>query len=184
MKQLNMKTPLVFRLGVVLLCVMLMSTHLTGNLYARYSTTATGSDSARVARFSITNTLTTPTQNTAVSLNFYDPEKLKDTITFEVSSSSEVAVEYDVVVTLPSGPDYSPDYSWLSITLGDNTTITGTGDANVFTFSDAGEFAPNSTDKQMHTMTFSILESYQGKPNGLTNITGEVQITVHAEQID
>ena len=180
MKQLNMKTPLVFRLGVVLLCVMLMSTHLTGNLYARYSATATGSDSARVARFSITNTLTTPTQNTAVSLNFYDPEKLKDTITFEVSSSSEVAVEYDVVVTLPDGPDYS----WLSIALDNKTPITETSITNVFTFSDVGTFAPNATDKQVRTLTFSILESHQGKPNGLANITGDVQITVHAEQID
>ena len=180
MKQLNMKTPLVFRLGVVLLCVMLMSTHLTGNLYARYSATATGSDSARVARFSITNTLTTPTQNTAVSLNFYDPEKLEDTITFEVSSSSEVAVKYDVVVTLPSGSDYS----WLSIALDNKTPITGTGITNVFTFSDVGTFAPNETDKQVRTLTFSILESYQGNPGGLTDITGDVQITVHAEQID
>ena len=51
MKQLNQKTPWVFRLGVALLCVMLMTTHFTGNLYARYSTTATGSDSARVAKF-------------------------------------------------------------------------------------------------------------------------------------
>ena len=51
MTKSNSKTPLVFRIGLALLCAMILSTHLMGNLYARYSTTAVGSDRARVAKF-------------------------------------------------------------------------------------------------------------------------------------
>ena len=51
MRQLNKeKTPIVFRVGVVLLCAMLITTSMMGGLYARYTTTVTGSATARVAK--------------------------------------------------------------------------------------------------------------------------------------
>ena len=51
MNQLNKaNTPLVFRIGVILLCAVFYSVHLMGGLYARYSTTMMGSDAARVAK--------------------------------------------------------------------------------------------------------------------------------------
>ena len=52
MKQWNIKAPLVFRLGVALLCAMLITSHMMGGLYARYTTTVMGSASANVAKFS------------------------------------------------------------------------------------------------------------------------------------
>lgn len=51
MNQLNKaNTPLVFRIGVILLCAVFYSVHLMGGLYARYSTTMMGSAAARVAK--------------------------------------------------------------------------------------------------------------------------------------
>ena len=50
-QQNNIKTPIVFRIALVLLCVMLFSFYLIGGLYARYTASASGGDSARVARF-------------------------------------------------------------------------------------------------------------------------------------
>lgn len=50
MKQSNIKTPLVFRIGAAVLCVMLIVCYITGRLYARYTATATGSASAKVAK--------------------------------------------------------------------------------------------------------------------------------------
>lgn len=50
MRQSNRKAPLIFRVGLMLLCAMLVTTNMMGGLYARYSTTATGSASARVAK--------------------------------------------------------------------------------------------------------------------------------------
>lgn len=43
-----------FCLGVVLLCLTLVSVHLAGGLFARYTATSSGSDSARVANMSST----------------------------------------------------------------------------------------------------------------------------------
>ena len=52
MKQWNIKTPLVFRLGAILLCMLIISSNMIGDLYARYTATAVGSASANVAKFS------------------------------------------------------------------------------------------------------------------------------------
>lgn len=55
MKQSNkMKTPLVFRLGVILLCAMLFSSYLMGGLYARFSSTIMGSASVQAAKIDCT----------------------------------------------------------------------------------------------------------------------------------
>lgn len=51
MRQQNIKTPVIFRISLVLLCVWIFSFYLTGGLYARYTSSASDSDSARVARF-------------------------------------------------------------------------------------------------------------------------------------
>lgn len=52
MKQLNIKTPLVFSIVVTLLSALLITSHMVSGLYAKYSTTASGSSSARVAKIS------------------------------------------------------------------------------------------------------------------------------------
>lgn len=53
MRKSNIKTPLAFKAALVVMCAVLVSFHLTGGLYARYSTVASGSDSARVAKISM-----------------------------------------------------------------------------------------------------------------------------------
>ena len=181
MAKSNQKTPVVFRLGIILLCCMLFSTYLMGNLYARYTTTASGSDSARVAKFDVVNAIQTATQT--IQLHFYKSDMLNDTVGFSVTSSSEVAVKYDVVVTIPTMNSY--DWLVVELKLGD-TVINGTANGNKFTFSNVGTFSPNDATQRDYTLTFSIKPESQGNPPaGLTNVTdGEVTITVHAEQID
>ncbi len=51
MKKLNRKTPIVFYVGVMLLCLVMFSFNLTSGLYARYATEDMASDRARVAKF-------------------------------------------------------------------------------------------------------------------------------------
>lgn len=183
MKKLNSRTPVVFHVGLVLLCMVLFSTYLTGGLYARYTTSASGEDGARVAKFQITNKLNSiDSQAVSVKLHFFDSTMLEDSLPLQVSSGSEVAVKYDVVVTMPSLPD-GVDYSWLEIKLGEKTPV---ANGTVFTFSDVGIFAPNDSNTHEYTMTFAIIESFQGNPpDGLTNIEeNTVVVTVHAEQVD
>ena len=52
MKQTHIKTPPVFRFAVALLFAMILSFHCMGGLYARYSTSATDTTTARVAKIS------------------------------------------------------------------------------------------------------------------------------------
>jgi len=86
------------RAASILLCLVLVSSYLVCGMFARYTTSASGSDSARVAKFEI--------QETGVStISLNDPispgEKVTRTLT--VQNKSEVAVEYEVTVVNQSG---------------------------------------------------------------------------------
>lgn len=50
--KLNRMPPLIFRAALVLLCLVVLTSGMMGRLFAKYYATASGSDSARVARFS------------------------------------------------------------------------------------------------------------------------------------
>ena len=177
MKHKNTRTPAVFTVGCALLCLTLFSANLTSGLYARYTTTATGSDSARVARFDVSNTV--QSEDAQINLHFYDASLLTDRVEFTVESSSEVAVSYSVTVTMPTGGNYD---SWLDVKLGDSAPTSST--ANSYTFSDVSRFSPNDNSTHAHNLSFTIKDDSVGKPGALTNIDGGVTITVHAEQID
>ena len=74
----------------VLLCMVLASFWLMCNIYARYSTQASGSDSARVARFDVQETGTLSTQ--VIKAEFYPG--FSQTYNVSVKNNSEVAIEY------------------------------------------------------------------------------------------
>ena len=73
----------------VLLCLVLASSWLLCNIYARYSSEASGSDSARVAKFEVTETGTLRSQ---IQDEFY-PGFTK-TYAVSVTNKSEVTIEY------------------------------------------------------------------------------------------
>ncbi len=85
-------------LAAILLCLTLFSFYLTGGLYARYVAKADGSDSARVAAFSITQDLlnTNGEQQVDITLDAY-PDFTKD-YTISITNDSEVAVSYVVEI--------------------------------------------------------------------------------------
>ena len=49
MKQSNIKTPLVFRIGVALLFALVITCNMMGGLYARYLTRIEGNNTVKVA---------------------------------------------------------------------------------------------------------------------------------------
>lgn len=51
MKQSNSRAPLVFRIGLLVVCALLLSSRLLGGLYARYAATVEATDGGRVAKF-------------------------------------------------------------------------------------------------------------------------------------
>lgn len=78
------------RVAAALLCMVLASSYLLSGLYARYTTAATGTDSARVAVFDITQTPASDSQEFAVDAM---APGLSRTYTVSVTNKSEVAVE-------------------------------------------------------------------------------------------
>lgn len=96
MREKYRKTPLVFQIGVVLFCAMMVSFHMMGGLYARYSAAAIGDSSARAAKIDCTVSYTPQT--------FGDKTIIKDTYyaivsEFTVYNSGEVAYNYTLTLS-------------------------------------------------------------------------------------
>ena len=170
MRQVNKKTPFVFYASMVLLCLVMISSSMTGGLFARYTTSVTGSDSARVAKFDVSITDLTSTN---LSLNSFDQDKLSANTTFTVTSNSEVTVKYSLVVTFPSA---LPAY--LTLTLDGNSATTVSG--NTYTFTNVGSFAPGTGNSATHKMTFAVAPGLQAADVSMNNIS----VDVIFEQID
>ena len=79
--------------ALVLLLLTMISIHLTSGLYARYVATATGEDSARVAKFDVVTKL----DNKDITLDCTS-NTTSGTYTLTVQNNSEVSVKYDLYV--------------------------------------------------------------------------------------
>lgn len=96
MKELNRKTPLVFKIGVLLLCAMLVTSYMMSDLYARYTVTAFASDSARVAKFTFTDDqMQMQAQSFVISSPVY-PGQTVCAVNATIRNESEVAIRYVV----------------------------------------------------------------------------------------
>lgn len=97
------KTNIAFSLAMIALVLVMATSYMTSGLYARYVSSASGSDSARVARFDIQETGTLYTETFAVEL---DPSTgALNPAALEIKNSSEVAVRcvftYETTGNLP-----------------------------------------------------------------------------------
>ena len=129
MKQSNMKTPLVFRIGVALLCAILITSHMMGGLYARYHFGATSNATASVAVFDVS--CSSPDTNTTKTLEIGSEETV--TYSFTVTNTSDVTIQYTIVIeNLPQG-----------------VTVSG----------NSGTFTLKYGASQDHTLTFGVTDS-------------------------
>ena len=92
MRQSNRKAPLIFYVGVVLFCLVLISTHFTSGLYARYIVTSSVSDSARIATFEINETLSSRSGVIHVDANPSAIKEYKGNVL--ISNTGETRVTY------------------------------------------------------------------------------------------
>lgn len=95
------KPNIALRLAALLLCLTLFSLYLLSGLYARYTVTGTAADSARVAAFQPTATIT-PATETIKYVYSNDPLPPAYTVSYniKVTNPSEVAVNCELVITL------------------------------------------------------------------------------------
>ena len=181
MKQSNRKTPAVFTIGLVLLCLVMFSQYMTGGLYARYVSTATASSGARVAKFDVSSTKKNGV-DFEIILDFFDHEKQSDCIEFEVTSSSEVSVTYDLILILPDDLMVLIIDDFILVSL-DDGSIEPIVDAENGTITfPAGKFNAAAVQSNLHNITFSVREGTM--LNHSIEINNSATFRIHVEQID
>lgn len=161
--------------AAIYLCYLLVAVlAFTGASVAGYKTENSGDDSARVARFEVT-AAPAGEQRTEFTL---DATHLSDSYSFTVTSGSETAVSYDVVVTVPGGQTMP---NGVTVSLKNGETAVRRADretGSVYTFPNAGRFEAASTDPQNLTLTFT---ADTGASSG--SVSG-ISVDVVATQID
>lgn len=145
----------------VLLCLTLFSLHLTSGLYAKYISTATGSDSARVAKFEVVTT------KDASDVVITSGESTDNVYTFNINNQSEVAISYSLEATPIPGVTATFDKTSGTLTVGEDATHTVT-----FAVTNWPDFINGSGAASEVTSGDTLTKNY--------NFT----ITVHVEQID
>ena len=157
------------------LCYLLVAVlAFTGASVAGYKTENSGDDSARVARFEVT-AAPVEGQNTEFNLN---STTKSDSYRFTVTSGSETAVSYDVVVTVPDGKSL-PNGVTVSLKNGETAVKRADGETGrVYTFPNAGKFEAASQAEQTLTLTFA---AGSGASSG--SVSG-ISVDVVATQID
>lgn len=161
--------------ALVLLFLTLLTTHITGGLYARYAAQTTGRDTARVARFEID---VTPLQEELT----VDCAVAQDTTyNFTVTNDSEVPVRYSVLVTFKQS--LQSNLLQVAMDSGDYSYV-GSSNAVAFPVDGALETLGDSADHALHFRIAPdvLFDSVQGQES--VDLGLDFTVTVHAEQID
>lgn len=147
--------------AVVLLLVAVSGTSMwTTTTLAKYVTSSSGSDSARVARFAVS---AAPSEGQPAKIELDASGEKTGSYTFTVSNKTdkgvnETATGYDVVVTFPK------KLTGVTLTLknGETPIESTTTDSTTYTFDNAGNF-PAGTEQIHHlTLTFAIQDGAEG----------------------
>ncbi len=165
----------------VWLCYLLVATMLcTGVTFAKYTSTASGSDSARVAKWGVV--VAPVADDTTVTIN-EENESTEDqsrSYEFTVTSEAEVSLEYKLEVVFPEALP-----TGLSIQMDDKDATATSADKTTFTFA-GGTIAAGDSDKtREHTLTVTAkLGTAADGALAADFLNKNVTINVIAEQID
>lgn len=150
--------------ALILLLLTMISVHITSGLYARYTSTATAQDSARVAKFDVQTTLTA--------------DKSQDGVfTLTVINNSDVTVRYKVEV-MHTAP--------MNVSLGGETKHLQAGETSVV-FENPAWILAYGGGKEEHSLRFTLADiSYVTEDaTGMTaSKDATFSVNVTAEQVD
>ena len=170
------------RLAAILLCLTLFSAYLTAGLFARYTVQGNSGDTARVAGFHPTATLT-PT-NPADSKIIYEVGAAKYDLTYNITitNPSEVAVTYDVVISFADDKLNGAIFNFN----GETQTVSGSGS---LTFEDGDVvLAANDTvglsRSLIVTVGQDIVKAMIAAADGKLDLTDYFTVTVTFTQVD
>ena len=156
MRQSNIKIPFLFNLGLVLMCLMLISFSMVGRLYARYSSTATGEATAQIAKFDVQVTGYTTDVDVDVA------QETEGVYTITITNNSDVTVEYDLTV------DYGQPVSGIVANFDHNE----------------GNLLPGKDVACELTFTVDLDEVTEGMSGSSGSISYDFTVTVNVEQVD
>lgn len=174
-KRTGNKPNIPFSIAVVLICLLMFSMYLTSGMLARYTTSASFSDSARVAKFDVgaTSSITNMKFDyrggafKAVDEQGGVINNVEQTVhpySLTVTNNSEVAVRYNVELIPEAGSSFAN--ITVSANVGETTlTVTITDGKAVI---NGGELAAGSTSEVM-TINFSVADSYLNTLTPTTN---------------
>ncbi len=171
MERKNKKTPLVFRVGVILLCFALVSFHMVSNgLYARYSTNAGGSVGTKIAYAVVEVSYEeSDGENVIGSGEQYEYEL---TVTNQKNGQvSEVALEYTIYVEVP-------ETIVLDVSVSDATKI-GEETTGTLAFKANAPLRAGVSESVVHTVTVQGGDATVGSHENVG-----ITVRVKAEQVD
>lgn len=173
MKKLNKKTPIVFYVGMMLLCLVMLSFNLTSGLYARYTSKGSASDSSRVASF-VFDVSASGTEKFLDISEITKPGDSKD-YTFIVSNGTEdncceVEQRYTVDIMINGSMP-------LTYTLAKN-------DEEGVSVSATDVLAAGTVDFDTYTLTIEWPSAQNDVKYANGTAVGEVVLTITSEQVD
>lgn len=154
-------------LAAILLCLVLITTHLTSGLYAKYTSRASAHDSASVALWKVGATGGKPALTIDCSTSDLD-----DAYKFKVTNNSEVSVRYNIIVVFTEALD-----SGITLKL-DETKTPATNDRKAFVFTNVGQLISGNISKE-HTLTFTA-----STDNINEDVSYAFNVQIDFEQVD
>lgn len=137
------KSDIMLKLSLVLLSLVLITSHFAIGLYAKYSARDAGASSARVAAWNVSATGGKPALSIDCSTSVKD-----DAYKITVLNQSEVSASYDVIVVFTTELS-----SGVALSL-DGTRTPTTEDRKTFVFSDVGTLLVNQPSAE-HQLIFT-----------------------------
>lgn len=160
------------RLAAILLMLVLVTTSIVSGRYARYTASATANDSARVAKFSVTQTANFIGDGTQTKTLLYGQDNM-----ISVTNDSEVAVRYSIEITTVYGN--MPLRFSVSQGEGENEVVTELTEVEEGKYLFSADMAPNSTAE--YNLIAQLAANTDDAFAGMVDL---IQITLKATQID
>jgi len=162
----------------VLLCATLYSTHLVGGLYARYTTSGSSNDSARVAAFNIEQE---GTIFQTVQADIKPGDTAAQNVDLTINNKSEVAVECKIAIESVTGN--LPSVELKLVPEANTPVVTSESDGSGASISTA-QIAAGETAKYNLKITWTPNEENPEDDLAYMGMVDYVTIAVTATQID
>lgn len=178
--KVNNLSGIVIRVAAILICLVLFSSHLASGMFARYTTGASNSGNARVAKFEV-NVI----EKEALALDTNG----NGTYQFLVKNNSETGFRYDIKLKITSTDEYLSTYGASAIAKActnvkmNDVEGTPSSDGSVYTFSVSDVLAPDS-ESGVYTITFKatdLVEQEEDHSPYMSNDTIPIDFKVSAK---